>query len=415
MRIAYLTQPYPPMVSGAAIVAEQLAKAMANLGHEVLVIAASESGSRYTVKQKNLTVLRLTSVHNPLRVGQRVMFFPRISVLKALKEFQPDVIHAHEPVQMGSLGLRYAKHAGIPITMTTHQLPWFLASYLPNIAILRTFIEKIIWKYAQQLAARFTTIISPTKTIANVIKARTGLKPTTINYGVDLQIFIPPFCNDEGLSLRTELNIPASAPIILHAGRLDTDKCVDRVILAAAIVIKRSDTHLLIAGDGCQKSELVLLCESLGIETRVHFLGFISHKDELAKIYRTSDVFVTASEIETQGIVLVEAAACGLPIVAVNSTCIPEVVHDGINGYLADSGDILGLSSALEKIITDKAGTKLMKVKSRFIAENYDMETSFLRHEKLYQNIVKQIAGEKISMSNQSFRKTIKKWAGFSG
>ncbi len=71
MKIAYLTQSYPPMVSGAALVVEGLAKAMAKCGHHVLVIAASDRSRSYSIQEGNLTVQRLKSLHNPLRVGQR--------------------------------------------------------------------------------------------------------------------------------------------------------------------------------------------------------------------------------------------------------------------------------------------------------------------------------------------------------
>ena len=146
MRIAYLTQPYPPMVSGASIVVEQLANEMANRGHEVLVIAASDNGKQYFVQKKNLTVLRLKSIQNPLRVNQRSIFFQKKAILRALKEFQPDLIHAHEPLQIGLYGIKFAKQTKIPILLTTHQLPWFVASYFPNRFKIRMLIEKIIWK-----------------------------------------------------------------------------------------------------------------------------------------------------------------------------------------------------------------------------------------------------------------------------
>jgi 1,2-diacylglycerol 3-alpha-glucosyltransferase len=78
MRIAYLTQSYPPMISGAALVVECLAKAMAKRGHQVLVVAASDKGTTCLVKEGNLTLLRLNSLHNPLRVGQRFLVYPAV-------------------------------------------------------------------------------------------------------------------------------------------------------------------------------------------------------------------------------------------------------------------------------------------------------------------------------------------------
>ncbi len=390
MRIAYLTQPYPPMVSGASAVAEHLAKEMANRGHEVLVIAASEKERAYTQTEGNLTVMRLRSINNPLRVGQKILLFPRNKVLKTLYDFQPDVIHAHEPVQMGALGLEYARRTCIPITMTAHQLPWFIASYLPDKFGIRKIAETFLWKYAGWLTKKFTSVISPTQTISRIIKNKTGAKPRTISYGVDLKIFRPHPGTEEKISTRVKFDLPLNVPVILHTGRLDTDKSVKNVILATASVLRESGAHLLVVGDGNQKQSLEELCRSLGIESRVRFTGFISNKKELAEIYRISDLFVTASEIETQGIAILEAAASGLPIVAVKATCIPEIVQHGNNGYLTNPGDLHAMSKSIRKILSESAKASEMKIKSRAIAEKFKSEITFAKHEKLYKQMISQ-------------------------
>ena len=85
MRIAYLTQAYPPMVSGAAISVQQLAETMAGHGHQVLVIAASDRKYPYNLYGNNLTIMRLNSFHNPMRVGQRILLYPRQTILRALR------------------------------------------------------------------------------------------------------------------------------------------------------------------------------------------------------------------------------------------------------------------------------------------------------------------------------------------
>lgn len=391
MRIAYLTQSYPPMVSGASIAAEQLAKAMAKRGHEVLVIAASDTGNQYLVKKKNLTIVKLKSIRNPLRVNQRSLLFPKSRILQALQKFQPDLIHTHEPLQVGLSGLSYAESTHIPIVLTTHQLPWFVASYIPDVVGLRNFVEKLVWRYARWIIKKFSCVISPTKTITRIIQTKTNLKPITINYGIDLQLFSPCHHPAEKEETRLQFNIPRSSQIILHIGRLDVDKSVDRMIFASEKLLKNSKTRLLIVGDGSQRDALQKLCVSLGIENQVCFAGFISCKGELAKIYRASDIFVTASEIETQGIVILEAMACGLPIAAVKATCIPEVVKDGVNGYLAKSGDKSGLSEAINQILKNRQCVKSMKTHSRLIAEKYSIESSFAKHEKLYIRLLKSI------------------------
>lgn len=384
MRIAYLTQPYPPMISGASIAAEQLAKGMAERGHEILVIAASDTGQAYQTHEKNLTVLRLKSFNNPLRVRQRLLAFPHRTIMKALCEFKPDLIHTHEPAQMGFLGLKYACSTRIPVILTAHQLPWFITPYLPDIPMLKTFVERLAWTYAGWLTGNFSSIISPTLTISEVIQVKTGFYPTTIPYGIDLKTFNLNAAVDEATEIHTRYSIPDHMPIILHVGRLDADKNVERVLLAAESVIKKSNAHLLIVGDGRRKQALIELSTSLGIEESTHLVGFISKKSELAKIYRSADVFVTASEIETQGIVLLEAAACGLPSAAVDATCISEVVQDGKTGYLAQPGNIPALGKAIEKLLERSVEKRQMQIECRKLAEKYGLEPSNEKHEIFY-------------------------------
>ncbi|MEP7135878.1 MAG: glycosyltransferase [Chloroflexota bacterium] len=179
----------------------------------------------------------------------------------------------------------------------------------------------------------------------------TGIQTLTISNGIDLQKFHPPLSFDDETATRTKLNLPLNIPIILHVGRLDTDKHVERIITAAVLALQNTDAHLLIVGDGCEKNSLMNFCSSFEIAHRVHFSEFISDRQYLSEIYRMASLFVTASEIETQGIVLLEAAASGLPVVAVEATCIPEIIQDQINGYLVKPGDTHALSDAIMKVL----------------------------------------------------------------
>ena len=401
MRIAYLAQSYPPMVSGASIVAEQLAREMAERGHQILVIAASDKDQPYITLQENLTVLRLRSTYNPLRVGQRFLLFPRRAILQALDEFQPDVIHSHEPFQMGWLGLTYARRAWIPITLTVHQLPGFVASYLPE--SLRPIVEKSLWAYARWLLRRFTSVITPTRSISTFIHQMTGREMNVISYGLDLQTFHPPLSADDEPATRQKWNLPPHLPLILHVGRLDTDKHADRVVYAAAQTLHQTNAHLLIVGDGRQKKHLIQLCRDLGIEERVHFTGYVSIQQGLPELYRTVNVFVTASEIETQGIVLLEAAASGLPLVAVHATCIPEIVYDGANGYLTKAGDTDAMGMSLIKILNDPHLAAGMGKVSRALAEAHPNRETFDEHERIYQKMVWEKGTQKIPASVRAY------------
>jgi glycosyltransferase involved in cell wall biosynthesis len=389
------------MVSGAAIVAEQLANEMAKRGHQVLVIAASDRDQPYNTLHDNLRILRLRSIYNPMRVGQRFLLFPRHQVMQALEEFQPDIVHSHEPLQMGLLGLAYSRRAKVPITLTVHQLPWFIAAYLPK--FLRAPVEKSLWSYAGWLLKRFTFIIAPTKSISTFIHQKTRLQADTINYGLDLNVFHPPLSADEGMATRQTWDLPSCVPLILHVGRLDTDKHADRVILAAAQAMQHTDAHLLIVGDGRQKNHLIQLCRALKIEERVHFTGYVSVRQGLTKLYRAACMFVTASEIETQGIVLLEAAASGLPLVAVDATCIAEIVYDGANGYLTNPGDVFAMSRAMSKILANPPLAASMGRVSRTLAEGHPNQATFNEHERIYQQMIAKYGAQKISARRRAY------------
>jgi 1,2-diacylglycerol 3-alpha-glucosyltransferase len=390
MRIAYLTQSYPPMISGAALVVERLAKSMAERGHQVLVIAASDKNYPYASYQENLTLLRLKSIHNPLRIGQRFLFYPRLKILKALNEFCPDIIHTHEPLLLSQLGLEYAHSTRIPIFLTVHQIPWFAASYLPNVTGIRSVSESILWAYARRMQRQFTSVITPSRTISDLVTRMTGIQPKTISNGISLETFHPHLSSDNNTALRKRLHLPPHVPVILHVGRLDIDKNVERVVQAAAQAMQQTDAHLLIVGDGSQKHTLMKMCETLRIADRVHFPGYLTLQEGLPEIYRLASLFVTASEIEVQSLVLLEAVASGLPIVAVNATFVPEIVHDGVNGFLVESGEINRLTNAISTLLKNpKQGYEMGKF-SRMLAEAHDIHLSLDLHEQFYSNLVKQ-------------------------
>ena len=390
MRIAYLTQSYPPMVSGAAIFAGKLAENIAQREHHVLVIAASDRGAPYLVKNEKLSLLRLRSYPNPMRTGQCFILPARRAVLRALYDFQPDLIHSHDPFQLGLAGVAYARHARIPVALNIHQLPWFVASYVPDVVGLRGYVESALWSYARWLLKKFTFVVTPTQTITNIIADMTGIKSQSITYGIELQTFHPRSSSDCETALRTKLNLPSNTPVILHVGRLDTDKRVDQVIKAAACAMHKTDAHLLIVGDGRQKTTLMKLCKSLGIENRCHFPGYVSMEAGLPEIYRLANLFVTASEIETQGIVLLEAAASGLPIVAVRATCIPEIVHDGVNGYFAESNENNALGNAIVDLLLNPNRAKTMGKTSRWLVQEHNVLTTYNNYERLYADLIRQ-------------------------
>ena len=391
MRIAILSQSYPPMLSGAALFAEKLAKHFSVCGHDILVLAASDQPYPYQVNYPNLSVERCRSYHNPLRASQRFALWPHYQVMKCLVKFSPDLIHIHDPFQLAISSFVFSHSRKIPVILTIHQLPWFIRAYLPGVKMVQHVAESMLWGYARWILRHCDRAVASTRTVAKVIYAHTGISPHIISCGVDLSTFHPgPSDRGQEVTLRAGLGIPNDVPIILHVGRLDKDKQVDRVVQAAALAMQKTSAHLLVVGDGTEKLKLMNLCAQLGVGERSHFPGFVLIENGLPALYQISTVFVTACEIETQGIVLLEAAASALPIVAVQATCLHEIVHEGQNGSLLRPRDIAGLANRLIELIQNPIRAHEMGQMGRLIVESHAAEKTFAAYESLYRTAIQE-------------------------
>jgi len=269
--------------------------------------------------------------------------------------------------------------------------------------------------YLRLMVRKFTSVITSTRTISNVVTRRTGIQAETIPCGINTHTFHPPPSPDLEIATRSRLNLPLNVPIILHVGRLDPEKRVEQVVLAAAQAMNKLDAHLLIVGDGCEKPSLVQLCQSLGMGDRAHFPGYISVEEGLPEIYRMASLFVMTSEVESQGIVLLEAAASGLPIAAVNATSISEVVHDGINGYLTVPGDVKALANAIAALLQSPEKSRQMGREGHKLAKNYDIQHTRILHEQFYERLINRKhvpAARKTTLHTRW--KRLKIWMGFS-
>jgi len=388
MRIAYICQSYPPMISGASIVVQRLAEGMAMRGHVVLVMTASEKGEAYTEEFCNLKVKRLRAFQNPLRVDQSFSLWDRNRISTEFKEFKPHILHLHDPLSLGMAGLVTAHRLQIPVALTLHQVPRFVSAYLPNVPALQSTVESGLWSYGRWFLQQCEKVIVPSYAIAEEIHSHDIQRPDVISNGVDLHTFSPnPPDPGERETLCLRYGLDPDLPVVLHAGRLDMDKQVNLVIRAAAQAINQVGAQLLIIGDGRQRDELIELCANLGIGKICHFPGFVETNGDLPGLYRLAAVFVTASEIETQGLVILEAMASGLPVVAVKATCLPELVQEDVNGYLSQPGELEQMSAQVLRILMSPDRAKEMGRVSRALAQEHSIDRSIENHEVLYQSL----------------------------
>jgi glycosyltransferase involved in cell wall biosynthesis len=130
------------------------------------------------------------------------------------------------------------------------------------------------------------------------------------------------------------------------------------------------------------------LSAQLGIRARSLFPGFVTPTGDLPGLYRLASVFVMASEMETQGLAGLEAAASGLPIIAVRATALSELVHDGLNGYLVAPGDVEAMAEQMRLLLQNPERARKMGEAARALAEQHSLESALAAHEQFYQSLL---------------------------
>jgi glycosyltransferase involved in cell wall biosynthesis len=385
VRIAHLCQSYAPMVSGTALFVQKLAEAQARRGLDTLVLAASADGPSWRGRHNGCSLVRLRSYRNPLRASQRFALWPAPAIQAALQEFRPDCLHLHDPLNLGLAALQGARRLGIPIVLTAHQLPSLVSEFVPAWTRLSKPVERALWAYAAWLLQHSQAVTAPSHATARVLRRQGRAQVVVIGNGVDTETFRPgPLAPDDDRALRRRYGLDPQASIILHVGRLDADRHVDRAVRAAVPALRVGRAQLVVVGDGTRRAALEGLCRTAGVAASVRFLGFIQHGQDLPRLYRLAEIYLSACEIESFGMAVLEAMASGLPIVAVRGGATPELVTDGRNGILTPPGDVAGLASGLEYLLADPERSQAMGRASRAAAEQRSFERTEAAFERLY-------------------------------
>lgn len=375
MRVALTTDSFIEGQGGVSTAVATLARNLRQRGHRVVVYTAADPNHT----QKDLDVVGLRALHYERFPGGRAPLAP-ISLVQELAEFNPDVIHNHSMGTMGIQALAAARLLGIPILGTCHV---FLAGFLQYAPISLEGIpltEDMAWRYTTTFFNRFPQVTTPSATMQRELTAR-GLRVpvVAISNGVDTGLFQP----------RNNHRQPNPNHItLLHVGRLGREKRVDAVLRAFAnLASAHPNVRLLIVGDGPEANALNKMAAALGVADRVKFMGFVPH-NRLPEIYRQADIFVTASTIETQGLVVLEAMASGLPIVGVDAMALPDLIRHGANGYLVKPGNEMALAASMTQLIQSVELRHYMGRKSRSLALQHSLPKISLAYECLYQDVI---------------------------
>ncbi|MEK7096579.1 MAG: glycosyltransferase [Patescibacteria group bacterium] len=385
MKIVIGTESFWPIISGVAVFARDLAENLVKNGDEVIVVAPSKNGKSGWDELSKIKIYRVGGIANPLRRGARISFRVYGKIKNILDQFQTDIIHIQDPAGIGGALVRYGNEKKIKTVMTNHFNIDFISAYLRPLGPIKNIIENMLIKRFVKLYEKCDAITTPSETSRERIE-KWGLKKeiTILRNGVDIERFKPA---DKKTS-REKLNLPDKKTVI-YSGRMDVDKSVKILLEAIPKILDEVDAYFLFVGGGKDLDWLKDEAEKLKIAENVKFYGFLKNEsEEYALVYQASDLYFSASKIEVQSIVMLEAFASGLPVVAAAAGSFPEFIEKGQNGLLFRPDDSENLAEKVIRILKDDEMESRMAKESRKVAEEYRKDKMMNKFREFYKGLL---------------------------
>ena len=329
MKILMMTNTYFPLVGGIEQSIRSFCDEFRRLGHEVLIAAPSHEGKAEDEEH----VIRVPALKKFYKTDFSINL-PVLGLLpKIMKTFSPDIVHSHHPFFMGDFALRLSRQYHRPLVFTYHIMVEKYVHYLP---IQNEGAKRFVIEIAAGYANLADQVIVPSQSVRDILLGRGVVSPiAVIPTGVDRE----RFSNGNGADFRKRNGIPPQAFVIGHVGRLAPEKNLDFLVgCLIELLEKEPRVRVLMVGQGPSQKMIEAAFEQAGLGKRLHLTGFL-YKEDLADAYCAMDVFVFASLSETQGVVLLEAMAAGVPVVAVDAPGTREVVKDRWNGRMIENPD----------------------------------------------------------------------------
>ncbi len=337
MKIMMFTNTFTPHVGGVARSVERFSEEFRELGHSVVVVAPEFEDQ----PELDRNVIRVPAIQK-FHGGDFSVSLPLVTLEKLLQHTRrPDIIHSHHPYLLGDTALRLSAKIGVPVVFTHHTMYEQYTHYVPGDSpAMKRFVVELATRYANMCSR----VIAPSESVRTVLRGR----------GVDAPIAIIPtgvdvdrFAAGDGERVRLRYGIPRGAFVVGYLGRLAPEKNLDFLARAVAHFLRlRADARFLVGGYGPSSKHIQTACAKEGVLHRVHFAGRLKGGD-VVDAYHAMDVFAFASKTETQGMVLAEAMAAGIPVVALDAPGVREVVQSGRTGVLLRSEGLKEFRDAL--------------------------------------------------------------------
>ena len=328
------------MLGGVPSAVDTIRRGLEALGHQAVIVAprmaGADDGRHWVIRVPAVPAPTYPDFALPLPLGP--------GLARRLRALDLDVFHAHHPFLLGASARRLARTAGRPFVFTYHTLYDRYAHYVP---LPRRMVARRAIRWSTGFADTADLVLAPSDFVARRLRTQGVRKPIEVlPTGIDLDRFRP----GDRAAARRALGLAADDRVLLYVGRLDREKNLG-FLLDAVTRVQAPRVRLLLVGRGTQAAAIARAAAARGIGSRVELRGG-SPPDGLPAYYRAADAFVFASTTETQGLAVLEAMACGLPVVAIRASGVEEVVAEGVSGLLVPE-DADAFAAAVTEVLAD--------------------------------------------------------------
>jgi glycosyltransferase involved in cell wall biosynthesis len=302
-----------------------------------------------------------------------------------MDQTRPQILHTHETALLALSFLRLKRQTHLQLIASCYYVPSFASRYLSWGDMPRSSIESLIWYLSIWGFNQADHVIFATEAHRDLFVAQGLETPSTlISNGIDITRYCPVDGSADDLELRYAL---PPRPRILFVSRLAKDKEIDVLIEAMPRICAARPANLLLVGKGDERPRLEQRARELEVDRHVHFLGFVPEED-MPALYRACDVFAIASVYEVQSLPTLQALATGLPVVAADAVALPELVRDGVTGFLVPPADPEAMGDAVLRILGEADLAHRMGQAGLAIAAEHDERRTFDKLEALYARMI---------------------------
>ncbi|MGH6636315.1 MAG: glycosyltransferase [Gammaproteobacteria bacterium] len=346
MRILMISDVYYPRVNGVSSSIETFCDLFRRYGHSVTLIAP-----HYGLDDRPETdVIRIPAKPVPFDPEDRLMSWRHINRRgDTLLRAGFDLIHIQTPFAAHYFGVRLAKKLSIPCIESVHtHFEEYFYHYIPLVP--KRTLRMLARMVARRQCAAVDALVVPSRAMAKVLS---GYDVKQVPRIIATGIHLADFRSGDGARFRKRHGIPVSRPTLIHVGRVALEKNIGFLIEVLAEAKKHlPEIQMIIAGEGPAKPTLEKLARRLGVREDLHFVGYQSRHGDLQDCYAAGDVFVFASNTETQGLVLLEAMALGVPVVSTAVLGTEDIVGPG-RGALVAEENVLDFTEKVRQLLSD--------------------------------------------------------------